>query len=142
MVDRICKICGKEFKVFPYTIKLGYGNFCSDVCKGKSFKGRHQRPSYGHRGKKHSLKTKKLISKNRKGKFTGEKNNRWNGGIGSYRKYINILKCEDCGSTKKLYVHHKDRNRHNNLVTNLKVLCPKCHCKEHNHFNRWKTIKK
>jgi predicted HNH restriction endonuclease len=32
---------------------------------------------------------------------------------------------------KILGVHHKDRNRHNNDISNLEVLCPNCHSLEH-----------
>jgi 5-methylcytosine-specific restriction endonuclease McrA len=40
-------------------------------------------------------------------------------------------KCAICESTKKLVVHHKDRNHSNNNLTNLIVLCRSCHNKEH-----------
>lgn len=45
-----------------------------------------------------------------------------------------FIKCELCGYnefTKVLEVHHKDRNRKNNKVENLQVLCPTCHRVEH-----------
>lgn len=44
------------------------------------------------------------------------------------------LICERCGYCKVpaiLEVHHKDRNRANNHVDNLLVLCPNCHHEEH-----------
>jgi 5-methylcytosine-specific restriction endonuclease McrA len=41
---------------------------------------------------------------------------------------------------KVLQVHHKDRDRHNNKLENLEMLCPTCH--EVEHFTpkdgRWK----
>lgn len=42
-------------------------------------------------------------------------------------------KCEICGSTKRLTIHHKDGNHDNNELDNLMVLCwfP-CHLKIHN----------
>jgi 5-methylcytosine-specific restriction endonuclease McrA len=45
-----------------------------------------------------------------------------------------LLKCERCGYDKEpqiLGVHHKDRNRNNNGLSNLEVLCPMCHSLEH-----------
>lgn len=42
--------------------------------------------------------------------------------------------CERCGFDRDkaiLGVHHKDRDRHNNELTNLEVLCPNCHSMEH-----------
>ncbi len=52
-------------------------------------------------------------------------------------------KCERCGYqklTEILEVHHKDRNRENNNIENLLVLCPNCHMEEHflNKDGKWK----
>ena len=46
-------------------------------------------------------------------------------------------KCERCDYDKAaiLQVHHKDRNRNNNDLINLDLICPNCHYEEH-HFNR------
>jgi hypothetical protein len=54
-----------------------------------------------------------------------------------YRKiafdyYPNI--CNRCLFDKNpniLIVHHKDRNRLNNVLDNLEILCPNCHSEEH-----------
>ena len=42
-------------------------------------------------------------------------------------------KCEECmyNTVEILQVHHMDRNRENNDFSNLKLLCPNCHCEEH-----------
>ena len=40
--------------------------------------------------------------------------------------------CENCGETEDVEVHHQDKNRCNNDLDNLVVLCPKCHNKVHN----------
>lgn len=42
--------------------------------------------------------------------------------------------CERCLYNKYeiLVVHHKDRNRNNNELGNLELLCPNCHAEEHN----------
>lgn len=54
------------------------------------------------------------------------------------------IKCEECGrkkftSLRQLHVHHKDKNIKNNNITNLQLLCSKCHT--HHHKN-WKYKKR
>ena len=42
--------------------------------------------------------------------------------------------CNRCGYTKHpeiLVGHHKDRNRNNNSIVNIEILCPNCHALEH-----------
>lgn len=41
--------------------------------------------------------------------------------------------CERCGFSNEaaIIVHHKDRNRDNNTLSNLEVLCANCHAIEH-----------
>lgn len=45
-------------------------------------------------------------------------------------------KCEKCdyNKIKILQVHHIDRNRENNSLDNLELICPNCHSEEH-HLN-------
>ena len=45
----------------------------------------------------------------------------------AYRAYGE--KCEICGYTEVLDVHHIDGNRNNNDKDNLIVMCPNCHAK-------------
>lgn len=58
-------------------------------------------------------------------------------GITEYRKLALeklVNKCNSCGYNKYievLQVHHKDRNRKNNSIDNLQILCPTCHQEEH-----------
>ena len=41
-------------------------------------------------------------------------------------------KCSVCGETEnQIDVHHKDKNRKNNKIENLQVLCASCHTKLH-----------
>lgn len=35
MIKRICKVCGKEFFIFPSKMKWGTGDYCSKKCVGK-----------------------------------------------------------------------------------------------------------
>lgn len=56
-------------------------------------------------------------------------------------------RCEKCGRTRydsirKLHVHHKDGNRRNNKISNLKILCSACHMNLHKNWKyRWKVKK-
>jgi 5-methylcytosine-specific restriction endonuclease McrA len=45
-----------------------------------------------------------------------------------------IASCQKCGYSEHpeiLGVHHKNKNRHDNKMENLIVLCPNCHSIEH-----------
>ena len=67
-------------------------------------------------------------------------------GESNYREIAFRIKpkiCELCNYSKHpeiLEVHHKDRNRENNAIENLEVLCPTCHMEEHflNKDGKWK----
>lgn len=51
-----------------------------------------------------------------------------------FSRFGRMSACEDCGYDDVpgiLILHHKDRNRANNSMDNLKVLCPNCHAIEH-----------
>lgn len=56
----------------------------------------------------------------------GKNNNNYKNGISTYHQYKKS-RCESCGSTKNLMVHHIDGNRKNNEKSNLKTLCWSCH---------------
>ena len=47
--------------------------------------------------------------------------------------------CERCGYNKPeiLHTHHKDRNRSNNSMENLELICPNCHYEEHYLEKSW-----
>ena len=67
---------------------------------------------------------------------SGDKNNRWKGGISnSYYMRISRLslrqQCVLCGSTNNLHVHHLNCNRKDNRLDNLIILCAKCHKRIH-----------
>ncbi len=52
-------------------------------------------------------------------------------------------KCEQCGyaKTEILQVHHKDRDRSNNALSNLALICPNCHAEEHYLEGSWLSSK-
>lgn len=69
--------------------------------------------------------------------FRSEENNpNWIDGHSTYRiralKHYNN-KCNRCGfdNPKALEIHHKDKNRENNDISNLEVVCANCHTIEH-----------
>lgn len=48
-----------------------------------------------------------------------------------------IDRCQWCGYNEHpeiLGFHHKDRNRKNNALENIALVCPNCHALEHGHF--------
>lgn len=49
------------------------------------------------------------------------------------------INCERCGYSKLeiLQVHHRDRNRSNNRLSNLELVCPNCHYEEHYLEKSW-----
>ena len=60
----------------------------------------------------------------------------YNGGTTKYREWAFDkygYECSECGLLEEhlLVVHHKDGNRNNNELNNLKVVCHNCHAKLH-----------
>ncbi len=134
-----CKICDKEFE--HISARCNKAKYCSRKCyhKGqlkngtvtfechhcdKEFKGS---PSHIGKRKYCSIQcTKKENHKTFKPNYTTVRKAMLARGL--------ISKCERCGYEEQpliLGVHHKDRNRHNNEMSNLEILCPNCHSLEH-----------
>lgn len=97
-----CLRCGKSYYKPPSQAKVS--KYCSRLCQNRSQSDAMDR--------------------------TGYNNPMWKGGIQTYRQYKKD-KCERCGSTKHLLVHHKNRNRYDNKLDNLETLCKRCHQIEH-----------
>ncbi len=47
--------------------------------------------------------------------------------------------CEKCGYDKQeiLQIHHKDKNKNNNNINNLELICPNCHFEKHYLEKSW-----
>lgn len=136
-VIRKCNICDKEFSIIESRCKKA--KYCSQACykKALSLKGTKQYFcshcgkefwSYRHTGRKYCSK-----------KCTGKSYHKiFNPSFTTVRKTMlirGLIKiCNRCGYDKEpliLGVHHRDRNRKNNTLENLEVLCPNCHSLEH-----------
>ena len=69
--------------------------------------------------------------------FKGEGNPNYKNGIRTGKRILLEIKslCENCGTNKDLQIHHIDKNRNNNQLSNLVLLCRSCHSKEHRGVN-------
>ena len=63
----------------------------------------------------------------------GEQNGRFKDGTQStaYRKMVEKDRCNRCGETRWLVIHHRDGVHTNNTPDNLEVLCSPCHSRHH-----------
>jgi predicted nucleic acid-binding Zn ribbon protein len=137
-----CIICGKQ--VYRRKIELEKNNgrvFCSSKCYGKACRkeiaclickkpilsGANKKTCSRTCANKHRIGIKYKLGAPRKDK------------VKSYRALKLRLakargqKCERCGYSKYdiLQIHHKDRDRSNNELDNLELICPNCHYEEH-----------
>lgn len=110
--EKYCEYCGKklERKVYPSKKEdlsvFKRRKYCDIECMKRAYVGkdaRHQDYSSAHH-------TSRKIAYLIEGKEE---------------------KCELCGSTKNIDVHHKDGNYRNNSIENLIVVCRSCHMKLH-----------
>ena len=142
-----CTICGKMVYRRPIELERSRGKaYCGLECYGKS--SRKERfciicklllPA----GKNAKTCSRACSNHNRAGiKYTGRplKDN----ALDLRRLKIRLLKkrspvCERCKYDvyQILQVHHKDRDRTNNTLRNLELLCPNCHASEH-YLKKWK----
>lgn len=141
-----CKICKKEFYGKPFFLKQGHAKYCSvycvkigrrtgsiidcNVCGKKVYKtAKELRLS---KSKKYFC-TKSCQTIWRNSVFIGPKHANWKEGLHAYRSVMlrnHIPKiCRLCNSSDEriLAVHHIDRNRRNNAISNLAWLCHNCH---------------
>jgi hypothetical protein len=143
-----CIICGRPTYKRPVEIERNKGRvFCSQTCYGASC--RKEKPCIICGNPILAGLNKKTCSRicankirvgihYRAGRSTKDKvkTQRW--------LKVRLLKergasCERCGYNRKeiLVVHHKDRDRENNDLRNLELMCPNCHAEEHYLKNSW-----
>jgi len=143
-----CIICDKWIYKRPFEIERNNGRvYCSTACYGIACRKEKPcvicgKPILASANKKtcsrscsnkHRAGIKYKLSEPRKDK------------VKSYQALkLRLLKirgriCERCGYDKYeiLQVHHRDKNRSNNNLINLELICPNCHYEEHHLANSW-----
>ncbi len=147
-----CTFCGKNFNAKPYWIKKGYGKYCSPTCQYAGMRKGKEMPCFIC-GKDSYKKPKQLKGSKSKlffcGKscqtrwrnqlYVGNKHSNFTTGLHSYRSVLSRHKvpklCRWCKTTdiRVLAVHHIDKNRKNNKLSNLAWLCHNCHFLVHHY---------
>lgn len=150
-----CLICEKEFYVKPSHQKLGWGKYCSTSCRTRGqFNGKTVTCFVC---KKELYRSLKGLRKSISGKFfctkscqtiwrntilySGGNHPNWVSGESSYRRILKANSreqiCVLCKTIDKriLAVHHYDKNRKNNTISNLVWLCYNCHYLVHHDSN-------
>lgn len=136
-VDATCAECGTNFQ--HISSRANKAKYCSPQCYHKAM---HKKGTVHYNcvhcgivfldspSTKRKYCSKACVNKAAK--------NVWRPNFTTVRKTMvkrNMLTaCERCGYDavpQILGVHHKDRNRRNNELSNLEVLCPNCHSLEH-----------
>lgn len=148
-----CIICETQFYAKPSHITRGWGKYCSKKCQYESQKNGLIYPCF--ECNKPVYRTPKSVLVSKSGKFfcdkscqtiwrnsnlySGKQHANWNGGKASYRSIliksgVNRI-CKKCNTTdtRVLAVHHKDKNRNNNDISNLLWLCNNCHYLVHHY---------
>jgi hypothetical protein len=134
---KICLICDSNFSVIHTRDKTA--KYCSAACRYRAMKGRGSVTiTCRHCAKEFRASPSQnrrycsIACVNKAEKST------WRAVFTTVRKNMSrrglISSCNRCGyskSPKILGVHHKDRNRKNNDLPNLEILCPNCHSEEH-----------
>ncbi len=136
-----CVVCDKPIYRRPGVLaRFGGHAYCSQTCYGVA--SRREKPCVVCGALILASANKKTCSrvcanKNRTGStYTGARLRDKVYTIRMLKKRLFILRgqqCERCtfAIAEVLQVHHKDRNKHNNELTNLELLCPNCHASEH-----------
>lgn len=142
-----CVVCGKLIYKRPVEIKRNSGRvFCSTTCYGISCRKEKPcvicgKPILASANKKTCSRA--CANKHRVG--IRYKTNSPRSKVKSYQSLKRrLLKergeiCERCSYNKYeiLQVHHKDKNRSNNNLDNLELICPNCHFEEHYLEKSW-----
>ena len=142
-----CIVCGNLIYRRPIEIRENNGRvFCGSACYG--IHCRKEKPCLvcGQlilAGANKKTCSRACANKHRAG--VKYKINRPRDKVKTYRALKSRLSqargrtCEKCGHDRYeiLEVHHKDRNRENNNLDNLELICPNCHAEEHYLGNSW-----
>lgn len=155
--EMVCKNCNIKFLRATRLIRDINNSYCSRKCKGLSSRNRIQlkcafcnisfeRPLSKLAGSKSGMYFCSRSCKDIGQKLENNIKEIWPKHYGTSKSsnskaYRSLAfstyehKCNRCGISKEdfpyLEVHHIDRNRDNNNIDNLEILCPNCHTKEH-----------
>lgn len=149
---KLCETCQQPFQSEHRYQKRGHGRFCSISCSSKRKHNKEanvtcaycDKAFYKNESKKQKSKSGLFFCcrehKDAAQRIGGIKKimpPHYGTGIPDYRKIAfehHQAYCNRCNYSKYesvLQVHHKDRDRTNNKLENLEVLCPTCHTEEH-----------
>lgn len=143
----LCKVCGKEFYIYPYRKK---SEFCSYKCYWSDKKGRQS----AFKGKHHSKEARVKIGKNTPKRF-GPNNHAWKGGKTiSSTGYVLVRSPKHPARNRTGYVqehrlvmekhlgrflmkgevvHHINENIRDNRIENLRLMTNSAHTRLHRH---------
>lgn len=148
-----CQKCSKVFYAKPSWLRNGHGKYCSNTCHHASQRNgsilkcsicdkqvyrsqKNQRRSLS--GKFFCTKSCQTVWRNSQ-LFANENHPNWSSGQFSYRQRLlrsdAVQACAKCSTDdmRVMAVHHRDRNRLNNQVSNLVWLCHNCHYLVHHY---------
>ena len=143
-----CTVCGKLIYKRPIQIKRNSGKvFCSAACFGISCRKEKPCVVCGKpilSGLNKSACSRACANIHRAGikyKLSGPRKDK----VKSQRALkLRLVSdrgrvCERCGYDRLeiLQVHHKNRNRNDNELNNLELICPNCHFEEHYLERSW-----
>ncbi len=159
-IKKECVECKREFDAILSDVKRGRGKFCSQSCRSK-FHGKRAKVVHDPnltcalcgeefyraprlQRSRHGFYFCSRSCKDKAQKIGGIKEimpDHYDNHKSTYRAFAlreKENKCERCNYDKIkgiLEVHHRDRNRSNNELENLEILCPNCHMEEHHNSN-------
>jgi len=145
--NTVCVICKKPIYRRPIQLKRNHGNaFCGMSCYGISCRKEVPCVVCGKlmlAGLRKKTCSRGCSNTHRVG--IRYKQNSPRDKVKNYQALkIRLLKrdgknCVSCGYDKQeiLHVHHKDKNRSNNNLDNLELICPNCHFEKHYLEKSW-----
>lgn len=130
-IDRICLVCGTQFKCAAYIVKRGDGKYCSRPCRNHIGGKITTQNSFGS----NNLNWKGGVTKNKyayklKDKIKHPEKHRAREIVKAAKKNGKLIAkpCEVCGSKDRIHAHHEDYSK----PLNVKWLCAPCHIEAHN----------
>ncbi len=155
-IEKDCLHCQNKFSADPKEVKRGNAKFCSRSCSSKHAAAQRPKPEPNVecawcQKKFYRNESGKTLSKSGLFFCTRACKDRaqaldgleqlhlphFGSGIHCYRDIAFRTKpkqgerCNYNANEAAIIVHHKDRNRDNNNISNLEVLCCNCHAIEH-----------